>query len=46
MITLECVWCDGDVTMETLEQPTMDCPECRVTVAIAPDPDTILALAA
>jgi hypothetical protein len=46
MITLECAWCDGDVTMDSLEQTTIDCPDCRVSVEIAPDPDAAIALAA
>jgi hypothetical protein len=45
MITLECAWCDADVTIDSLEQSTVDCPDCLVTVEIAPDPDPI-ALAA
>lgn len=45
MITLECPWCDADLTIDSLEQPTLDCPDCRVTVEFAPDPDPI-ALAA
>jgi hypothetical protein len=33
------------VANDSLEQPTLDCPDCRVTVEFAPDPDPI-ALAA
>jgi hypothetical protein len=45
MITLECAWCDADVTIDSLGQSTVDCPDCLVTVEVAPDPDPI-ALAA
>jgi hypothetical protein len=45
MITLECAWCDADVTMDSLEQTAIVCRDCNVAMEIAPDPDPI-ALAA
>lgn len=45
MITLECSWCDADLTIDSLDATSVDCPDCRVTVDIAPDPEPI-ALAA
>jgi endogenous inhibitor of DNA gyrase (YacG/DUF329 family) len=45
MITIECSFCDTDVTLESLDATSVDCPECRTSVEIAPDPEP-LALAA
>jgi hypothetical protein len=45
MITIECTWCDAELALETLVETSVDCPDCRVTVDFAPDPETV-ALAA
>jgi len=45
MITIECSWCDTDLVLESLDAPSVDCPESRVTVEIASDREA-LALAA
>ena len=45
MIHIECSWCDVDLVLASLDAASVDCPDCRVTVDIAPDPDS-LALAA
>ncbi|HEV7809233.1 MAG TPA: hypothetical protein VGO64_01435 [Candidatus Limnocylindrales bacterium] len=45
MITIECSWCDGELTLESLAATTIDCPDCRVSVEIAAD-DEVLAAAA
>jgi hypothetical protein len=45
MIHIECSWCDTDLVLDSLEATSLDCPECRITVEIASDPET-LALAA
>ena len=45
MITIECSWCDTEVLLEALDATTIDCPACRVSVEVAPDPEP-LALAA
>jgi len=45
MITFECSWCDGELALETLDATSVECPECRITVEIAPDPEP-LAIAA
>jgi len=45
MITIECSWCDGELALDDLDATSVDCPDCRITVEIAPDPDA-LALAA
>jgi hypothetical protein len=42
MITIECTWCDAELALETLVETSVDCPDCRITVDIAPDPDTIV----
>ncbi|HET9614025.1 MAG TPA: hypothetical protein VFP22_04355 [Candidatus Limnocylindrales bacterium] len=45
MITIECPWCDGDLAMDSLEDTSLECPECRIVVEIATDRED-LALAA
>ena len=37
MITIECTWCDTDLVLDSLDAPSVDCANCRVTVDIAPD---------
>jgi hypothetical protein len=37
MITLECAWCEGDVTIAGLDATSVECPDCSVTVELAPD---------
>jgi hypothetical protein len=46
MITFECAWCDGDVTIDGLDATSVECPECSVSVEFAPDDPTRLAAAA
>ena len=41
MITIECSWCDADLTLESLDATSVDCPDCRVTVEIASDPESL-----
>ena len=41
MIIIECAWCDAELAVETLAETSVDCPECRVTVDLAPDPELI-----
>ena len=45
MITIECSWCDTDLALDSLDALSVECPECRITVDIADDPEPI-ALAA
>ena len=45
MITIECSWCDTDLALDSLDATRVDCPECRISVEIAADPEP-LALAA
>ena len=45
MIFIECSWCDGDVVLEGLDATSVDCPECAVSVEIAPDPEALAAAA-
>lgn len=45
MITIECTWCDAELALDGLEATSVDCPDCRITVEIAPDPEP-LAIAA
>jgi Zn finger protein HypA/HybF involved in hydrogenase expression len=42
MITIECTWCDAELTLETLVETSVDCPDCRITVEIAPDSDSLV----
>jgi hypothetical protein len=41
MIIIECTWCDAELALETLVETSLDCPDCRITVDLAPDPDPI-----
>ena len=41
MITIECTWCDADLALDSLDEAVVDCPDCRITVEIAPDPEPI-----
>lgn len=41
MIIIECAWCDAELALESLDAPSVDCPDCRITVEIAPDPEPI-----
>lgn len=45
MITIECSWCDADLTLERIDATSVECPDCLVSVEFAPDPEP-LALAA
>lgn len=45
MITIECTWCDAELVLDGLEAASLECPDCRILVEIAPDPET-LAIAA
>ena len=38
MITIECTWCDANLTLDSHDAASVDCADCRVTVEIAPDP--------
>ena len=40
MITFECAWCEGEMAMESLDADRVECPDCAVTVEIAPDATT------
>lgn len=45
MIHIDCTWCEADLILASLDASSVDCPDCRVSVEIAPDPE-VLALAA
>lgn len=45
MITIECSWCDADLVLEQIDARDVECPDCRVTVDLALDPEP-LAIAA
>ena len=47
MITFECAWCEGEMVLESLDAERVECPECAISVEIAPDvTTTTLVLAA
>jgi len=46
MIIIECSWCDAELALETLVEASVDCPDCRITIHLAPDLDPIVAVAA
>jgi hypothetical protein len=41
MITIECSWCDADLTIEGLDATSVECADCRIVVELAPDPEPI-----
>ena len=41
MIIIECAWCDAGLALDPLVETSVDCPECRVTVDLAPDPEPL-----
>jgi hypothetical protein len=41
MITIECSWCDAELLLDGLDAATVDCPDCRITLEIAADPEVI-----
>ena len=45
MIIIECSWCGLDLVLDSVNAASVDCPECRITIDIASDPEPI-ALAA
>ena len=46
MIIIECSWCDAELALETLVETSVDCPDCRITIDLAPDLEPIVAAAA
>jgi predicted RNA-binding Zn-ribbon protein involved in translation (DUF1610 family) len=46
MIYIDCSWCDGELALESIDATSVDCPDCGVTVDIAPDETTSLPIAA
>ena len=41
MITIECTWCDAELALDGLDASIVECPDCRITVDIASDPEPI-----
>jgi DNA-directed RNA polymerase subunit RPC12/RpoP len=41
MIIIECAWCDAELALDSLVETSVDCPDCRVSVDLAPDPDPL-----
>jgi hypothetical protein len=41
MITIECTWCDADLSLDSLDATSVDCPDCRITVDLATDPEPV-----
>ena len=57
MVNLECPWCGGAASLVPANTPAprgvaddaaieMHCPDCAISVALAPDPRVLIALAA
>ncbi|HLO36567.1 MAG TPA: hypothetical protein VK194_10810 [Candidatus Deferrimicrobium sp.] len=45
MIIIECSWCEAELVLDSLDAASVDCPDCRITVDIAPDPESPAILA-
>ena len=41
MITFECAWCEGEMVLESLDADRVECPDCAISVEIAPDAPTL-----
>jgi DNA-directed RNA polymerase subunit RPC12/RpoP len=41
MISIECSCCDAELGIESLVETSVECPDCRVTIDFAPDPEPI-----
>jgi hypothetical protein len=41
MITIECTWCEADLVLDRLDAPSVECPDCRITIDIASDSEPI-----
>ncbi len=39
MILIECAWCEADLALEGLDATSVHCPDCRVTIDLATDPE-------
>jgi hypothetical protein len=46
MIIIECAWCDGELALEAIDATSVDCPDCGISLDIAPDDSTTLLAAA
>ena len=46
MITLECAWCEAELTLDGLDATSIDCPECVVSVDFPLDNAPTISLAA
>jgi hypothetical protein len=46
MIIIECSWCDGELALEAIDAQSVDCPDCGISLDIAPDDSTQLPAAA
>ena len=46
MIYIECAWCETDVALDGLDAMSVECPDCNVTVDIAPDDTLTISIAA
>jgi hypothetical protein len=41
MITIECSWCDTELVLDGLDAAAVECPDCRITVELAADPEPV-----
>jgi hypothetical protein len=46
MIIIECSWCDGELALEAIDAQSVDCPDCGISLDLAPDDSTQLPAAA
>jgi len=46
MFTFECAWCETELTVDGPDATSVDCPDCNVSVDLAPDIPPTVALAA
>lgn len=46
MITLECVWCEAELAIDSLDATSVECAVCCVSVDFAPDEPPAISVAA
>lgn len=41
MIFIDCPWCETELALDRLDATSVDCPDCRVEIDFAADPELV-----
>lgn len=41
MILIDCTWCEAELALDGLDATSVECPDCRITLDIAPDAEPV-----